>query len=109
MILLQSNFHGPFTHKSTKHNDPNKVKTKDHRALVTNINRDTRVPTGRYSPFGKGIGNPERDRHGNVKGKKMTLDTSKVTQCRHIIMLYPSVSLHDLVLKELSMKKCKKA
>ena len=109
MILLQSNFHGPFTHKSTKHNDPNKVKTKDHRALVTNINRDTRVPTGRYSPFGKGIGNPERDRHGNVKGKKMTLDTSKVTQCRHISGGYAGVSLQDLGVEELRRKKCREA
>ncbi|XP_076091902.1 uncharacterized protein LOC143063574 isoform X2 [Mytilus galloprovincialis] len=73
----KSNFTGPFIHKSSKHNDPNSVKSKENRVPVTNITRDNRISTGRYSPFGKGYGHPERDRNGNVKGRKSTLDTNK--------------------------------
>ncbi|CAC5404324.1 unnamed protein product [Mytilus coruscus] len=73
----KSNFTGPFIHKSSKHNDPNSVKSKENRQPVTNITRDARISTGRYSPFGKGYGHPERDRNGNVKGRKMTLDMNK--------------------------------
>lgn len=80
-FYFQSEFSGPFVHKSTKYNDPNNVKTKENRPPVTNITRDVRISTGRYSPWGWGAGNPERDRHGNVKGKKNTLDKNKVTCC----------------------------
>lgn len=89
-FYFQSEFSGPFVHKSTKYNDPNNVKTKENRPPVTNITRDVRISTGRYSPWGWGAGNPERDRHGNVKGKKNTLDKNKVTCCHCEPVVYHS-------------------